>query len=123
LAGSIAPCRVRIELIVDRQRAGEGAVSLDLLPRGRDFPLGGSDRIGAGEEPQRQPGFLVEGDERRCQLGGITALRTVGACPERFLRSTALAVVCDREIGISGGFGRQQFGTEKARIDDRDLLP
>ena len=57
-------------LLVDGQRTGQLAVGCNFLLQGSNLLLGGSDRVGSGEEATWQLGLLIERYEGPASLAG-----------------------------------------------------
>jgi len=105
--------------LVDRQRRRQLAEGVDLLLERGDLLLGRLDRVGAGDEPERRPLLIGDGQQRLGELGRVALLLAVLALPELALGGTAVGVVGHGRRGVVGRLLGEQLGTEEPRVDDR----
>src|SRR3954454_19338135 len=121
--GCAGRCSFRGLGLVERQRGGQVAEGVDLLPAFGELLLGLRERVGAADEPERRLLELGDRQQRLGELGRVAALLAVHALPERALGGVALGVVLDRRRSVVRGLLREQFGAKKPGLTTVVRIP
>ncbi len=90
--------------LVDRKRARQLAICLDLLLKRGEFGLGGCNGVGAREKTKGRVLFARDLEQRLVELYRIAALLPVLGRPPLPLSSGALGIFLDMRLGVAGRF-------------------
>jgi hypothetical protein len=74
------------------------------------------DGVGAGGPAQQWLALVGELNQRAGELGRVAALLTVHALPGSNVLFSALGIIVDRGLGITGGLRREELGPEEAGL-------